>query len=104
MASALALHAELHGECVYWGVIMGCCLSLGVFLGCCLSRCWGRLVQVRTSDNATQTEVIKVVRAYWAEAMADVREEGLRRRVAGAGAMSRKELARVLLEQDLNEL
>ena len=83
---------------------MGCCLSLGVILGCCLSRCWGRLVQVRTSDNDTQTEVIKVVRAYWTEALADVREEGLRRRVAGAGAMCRKELARVLLEQDLNEL
>ena len=83
---------------------MGCCLSLGVILGCCLSRCWGRLVQVRTSDNDTQTEVIKVVRAYWTEAMADVREEGLRPRVARADTMSRKELARVLLEQDLNEL
>ena len=83
---------------------MGCCLSLGVIRGCCLSRCWGRLVQVRTNDNDTQTEVIKVVRAYWTEALADVREEGLRRRVAGAGAMCRKELARVLLEQDLNEL
>ena len=99
MASALALHAERHGECVYWGVIMGCCLSLGVILGCGLSRCW-----VRTSDKETQTEEIKVVRAYWTEALADVREEGLRRRVAGAGAMCRKELARVLLEQDLNEL
>ena len=83
---------------------MGCCLSLGVILGCCLSRCWGRLVQVRTSDTDTRTEVIKVVRAYWTEAMADVREEGLRRRVAGAGTMRRRELARLLLEQDLNEL
>ena len=83
---------------------MGCSLSLGVILGCCLSLCLARLVQVRTSDKATQTEVIKVVRAYWAESMADVREEGLRRRVPGAGAMSRKELARVLVDQDLNEL
>ena len=79
-------------------------ISLGVILGCCLSRCWGRLVQVRTSDKDTQTEVIKVVRAYWTEALADVREEGLRRRVAGADAMRRRDLARVLLEQDLNEL
>ena len=98
MASAPALTAELHG------VIMGCVLSLGVLLGCCLSRCWGRLVHVRISDNATQTEEIKVVRAYWAESMADVREEGLRRRVAGAGTMSRRELAQVLVEQDLNSL
>ena len=102
MAIALALHAELHGES--WVLILVCCLILGVVLGWSLSRCWGRLFQVRTSDNATQTEVIKVVRAYWTEAMADVREECLRRRVAGAGAMCRKELARVLLEQDINEL
>ena len=97
--STLALHAELH-----WGVLITCCLSLGAILGCCLSRCWGRLVHVRISDNATQTEEIKVMRTYWTEAIADVRDEGLRRRVAGAGTMSRKELARVLLEQDLNEL
>ena len=97
--STLALHAELH-----WGVLITCCLSLGAILGCCLSRCWGRLVQVSTSDTATQTEEIKVMRTYWTEAIADVRDEGLRRRVAGAGTMSRKELARVLLEQDLNEL
>ena len=94
--STLALHAELH-----WGVLITCCLSLGAILGFCLSRC---LSQVSTNDTSTQTDEIKVMRTYWTEAADDVREEGLRRRVAGAGTMSRKELARVLLEQDLNEL
>ena len=84
----------------FLSVIMG----MGVLLGCCLSRCWARLNQVRTSDKDIQSAPIRLEKAYWNEPLDGVRHEGLRRRIAGADAMSRRDLARVLLEQDLNEL
>ena len=70
MASALALHTELHGECVHWGAIMGCCLSLGVILGCCnvwpptfdpffsfrVITCAGKVTWAKKCSSSTQAK------------------------------------------------